>query len=143
MQKRSSNPSRLRHRATLAAAVTLIGAGCEKPPTTAPEDRGPDASIAIAGQPALDPRVAVAAAVADARRRILPGLGDARETADLAVALADLAGALERTSSAPGPAIRQAQRVVSSLEDVVKTDASRAADLAAITLVLDRAADLK
>jgi len=143
MQMPLSSLSRLRHGATIATAVTLIVVGCDGPPPTAPEARGPHPSTAIAGQAPLDQRVAIAAAVADARRRILPGLGDTRETADLAAALADLAATLEHPSGAPGPAIRQAERAVGSLEHLVKSDAGRAADLAAITLVLYRAADLQ
>jgi len=134
-----SFPSSARGRWTvrLGALVAMILPACGESPPTAPPH--PDSQ---ASQIATDLRVGLVAAIADARNRIVPALGAGDTTVALASALDNLAAVFTRNRSFPESALQQAEQAVDALQTVMGRDAGRAADLAAVGLVLERAANL-
>jgi hypothetical protein len=93
----------------------------------------------------LAPRVAVAAATADALTRLLPSLeaeGQTPHTRALGAALSGLATALEHPGVPHGPALAPLERALAALETAAADRPGELAELAAVRLVLDRAAAL-
>ena len=120
-----------------AALFAITVAGCE------PLSTDPAGAVAAARwAEASDLRQSLSTALEDARGRILPGLGMTRETVELAAALNELAGALVRPVGSVGSAAQRAREALDRLGNAVGEGSAHAADLTAITLVLDRTADL-
>jgi hypothetical protein len=98
----------------------------------------------VAPAPAATPRAALAAAVDDALARLLPALAaaDGPGAAALAASLRQLDAALQRPNGPTAPASAQAERALAALEAAASGDPGTLADLAAVRLVIEGAAQL-
>ena len=132
---------------TILLAAVASATCSERAPTAPDETRGPPA-MGVTGGSAADGRAATAAAVDDSRQRIIPefradpALGALQATKDLAAGLDELAVALAQPGSSLDRAIRRATQAITTLEDAVKGDGGRAADLTVVRLAVEQARDL-
>ena len=131
----------------VATACGLGILSCAEPPPTAPPVEAARLPAGTVSQATIDPRAAAAGALEDARHRIVPAFqadpdySSLRATAALEAALDALATALERQQGL-ATAVRRAELALAGLDDSVKADPGRAADLAVVRMAVQLTYDV-
>lgn len=129
--------------------AALAAVTCHERELTAPDAMACVPTASVAGSlTGNDARAAAAAAVDDSRLRIVPelradtALGGLQAIRDLAAALNELAAALAQPHGSLDGAVQRASQAIATLEDEVKADAGRAADVSAVRLAAQQVCEL-
>jgi hypothetical protein len=144
----SPHPAPTLARALAAAALVAaaLAAGCtgDRDGPLAPVHPSARLVAAATGGDARASRLALAGAVDDALTRVVPALEGpgGRPPAALAAALTQLAATLQRPGAPTAAVTAQAGQALTALEASAAGNPGELADLAAVRLVLDRAAQL-